>query len=243
MTDATPRARALLAPGRRIVAFTGAGLSAESGVPTFRDAATDALWARHDPARLASPEGFAADPATVLAWYAWRRRRVAEATPNAAHHALARRRDVVNVTQNVDDLLERAGVSGAIHLHGTLGADRCDGDCGHRETVELAEADAAPRRCPGCGSALRPDVVWFGEPLPAAAWRAAAERCAGCAVLLVVGTSGVVHPAASLVDRARAAGATIVVVDPNPTAAAQRGDLVIPAPAGAVLPELLDVEA
>lgn len=227
----------LLAAARRVVSFSGAGLSAESGLATFRGA-REGLWARYDPMTLASRQGFADDPRLVLDWYAWRRRAVAGAEPNAAHRALAARPDFVHVTQNVDDLLERAGARAVVHLHGRLGADRCHGGCGWREPIDLA--DPPPRRaCPGCGAPVRPDVVWFGEPLPADAWSAAEQACASCQALLVIGTSAVVYPAAGLIELARSRGAAVVVVNTEPGAASRLADVEILGPAGEVVPAIL----
>lgn len=236
--DELATARAWLAEATRPVSFSGAGLSAESGVPTFRDAATGGLWSAFDPMRLASPEGFAAEPDLVLAWYAWRRQAVARAEPNAAHRALAARRDVRHVTQNVDDLLERAGARDVLHLHGTIGDDRCHGGCGHREPVDCG-AEPAQRPCPRCGAPLRPAVVWFGEALPGDVWRAAETACRDADLLLVIGTSAVVHPAAGLIDVAGAAGARIVVVNPDASAADGVADLVVRGRAGDVVPGML----
>ena len=176
-------ARSALRNATRPVTFSGAGLSAESGVPTFREAQTG-LWARYDPMTLASPEGFAADPGLVVGWYNERRRKLASARPNAAHQALAERSDMVHITQNVDDLLERAGANNIVHLHGSLDRDKCSGGCGHREAVNLA--DPRPLRpCPRCGHWMRPDVVWFGEQLPRVAWLRADELAAGTDAFIV----------------------------------------------------------
>ncbi len=230
-------ARRILAGARRIVSFSGAGLSAESGVPTFRDPQTGGMWAKYDPMVLASPEGFAADPEMVIDWYALRRRTVAAAMPNAAHAALARRPDMVHVTQNVDDLLERAGAERVIRLHGELAADRCHGPCGYREAIDLARPPGL-RDCPCCGSRLRPDVVWFGEPVPSEAWQAATEACSECEALLVVGTSAAVYPAAGLIGLARAGGAAIVVVNTQRSAASGLADVELLGKASAVVPAL-----
>ncbi|MCA9285343.1 MAG: NAD-dependent deacylase [Phycisphaerales bacterium] len=233
----------MLATSASIVAFSGAGLSAESGVPTFRDAATSGLWTRYDPARLASPEGFAADPDLVLAWYADRRRAVARATPNAAHRALAARPDIALVTQNVDDLLERAGCdpTRVVHLHGRIDRDRCHGSCGHEEPIDPAVIVAELRRCPRCGALLRPAVVWFGEALPPEAWERAVAAMHSADTVIVIGTSGAVWPAAGLVDLARSAGAGIVVVNPDadPDDNKDHADIVLRGRAGEVLPALL----
>jgi NAD-dependent deacetylase len=231
-------ARGLLQDAERVVSFSGAGLSAESGVSTFRD--PDGLWARYDPTRLASPQGFAEDPQLVISWYGDRRRRLAAAAPNRAHEALAARRDIVHVTQNVDDLLERAGARDVIHLHGTIAADRCHAGCGHREPIDLA--DPPPLRpCPSCGGRLRPDVVWFGEPLPAGAWADAQRACRAADVLLVIGTSAVVYPAAGLIGLARSGGAKIVVVNTEPSEASGLADVELLGRAGEIVPSLLGV--
>ena len=230
-------ARRRLDSAERIVSFSGAGLSAESGVPTFRDAQSG-HWARHDPMTLASPAGFAADPQLVLDWYAMRRRGIAAAEPNAAHRALAARPDIRHVTQNVDDLLERAGATDVIHLHGEIGIDRCHAGCGFVERVDLA-APPEPRPCPACGAPVRPGVVWFGETLPDVAWQAAERACLACDVLLVIGTSASVHPAAGLIAIARRAGATIIVVNLEASGASALADLELNAPAGEVVPVLL----
>jgi NAD-dependent deacetylase len=229
-------ARAVVAAAQRLVAFSGAGLSAESGISTFRDAATQGLWLKHDPQRLASPEGFAEDPELVIGWYAERRKNVAAAEPNAAHRALAAA-GVLNVTQNVDDLLQRAGARDVVQLHGTLAEDRCHGRCGHREPVALDDPPG-PRPCPHCGAPLRPAVVWFGEMLPAEAWARAEEAAGSCDVMLVVGTAAEVYPAAGLIALAKSAGAAIVVVNTQPSNASHLADHELIGPAGELVPRL-----
>ncbi len=210
----------------RIAFLTGAGMSAESGVPTFRDALTG-LWARFDPAGLATPEAFRRDPALCWGWYRWRAALVRRARPNAGHLAIAglagRGHEVTVVTQNVDDLHERAGSRDVVHLHGSLFATRCF-DCGRPAVPDpiLEGLDAiggegareAPPACVACGGPCRPGVVWFGEPLPADAWERACEALAACELLVVVGTSGLVQPAASLPRLAREAGARVVEINP-----------------------------
>lgn len=216
--------RRWLAEARHIAVLTGAGMSAESGIPTFRDALTG-LWARFDPQQLASPEGFAADPALVWDWYANRRAGVIEAQPNAGHRALAdygRRhpRRVSVVTQNVDDLHQRAGSESVIRLHGDILEDRWFDACrrhargGNTCDPALAEPGSPPA-CAECGNRVRPGVVWFGEALPVAALEAAEQAVQRCAAMLVVGTSGAVHPAAGLAYSARRAGARVVIVNPQ----------------------------
>jgi NAD-dependent deacetylase len=232
-------ARRIIETAERIVSFSGAGLSAESGVGTFRD--PDGLWARFDPTRLASPEGFADDPELVIRWYADRRRAMANARPNPAHEALARARDMVHVTQNVDGLLQRAGAdaAGVIELHGTIAADRCHARCGHREAVDLA--DPPPLRpCPRCGAPMRPEVVWFGEALPAEAWQAAERDCAEADVMLVIGTSAIVYPAAGLISLARSYGAKIIIVNKEPSEASEIADIELLGKAGEIVPQLLE---
>lgn len=239
------RAAQMLFEAKRVVCFSGAGLSAESGVPTFRDshAVSGALWAKYDPMTLASPEGFARDPQAVIEWYNWRRRTIAVAQPNAAHRALANAQSLfgdglINVTQNVDDLLHRAGAKKVIQLHGSIAVDRCHSDCGCQEEVSLA--DPPPRRtCSECGGAMRPGVVWFGEALPTEAWNAAERAVMNCEALLVVGTSAVVYPAAGLISMARSAGAKIIVVNTHPSGASALADVELLGPAAEVLPQLL----
>jgi NAD-dependent deacetylase len=231
-----------LRAARRVAVLTGSGISAESGIPTFRDAQTG-LWARFRPEELASPEAFRRDPAMVWAWYRSRRERVADASPNAGHFALARLAERVPrltlVTQNVDGLHQRAGNADVIELHGSLLRARCSRE--GTPVSEWREPDEGPPACARCGAHLRPDVVWFGESLPddalEAAWAAAHE----CDVFLSVGTSNVVQPAASLPWVATRAGATVLVV--NLTAEGQRTGPAIHhllGRAGDLLPRLVD---
>lgn len=221
--------------------FSGAGLSAESGIATFRDQETDALWSRFDPTELASVDGFARNPSRVIDWYNWRRGRLAHAAPNPAHRALASQPGLAHITQNVDDLLERAGVSeeGIHRLHGSIIRDRCHACCGYLETVDLSHPPPL-RDCPRCGALLRPAVVWFGEPLPERAFRRAERLCAEVDCLLVVGTSGSVYPAAGLVALARARGAGIVVVNTQPSRHSSGADVECIGPAGELLPQLFE---
>ena len=235
-------ARELLAESRAVAAFSGAGLSAESGVSTFRDADCDALWARFDPTELASATGFEANPERVIDWYNWRRARLATVRPNPAHRALAAQPRMIQITQNVDHLLEQAGVAErqVLHLHGSILDDCCQNPgCDYRERVDLETAQAL-RGCPRCGEPMRPAVVWFGENLPQATWMQAQQLCTKLDCLLVIGTSATVYPAAGLVELARANGSRIVVIDPNPGEASSGADIYLAAPAGEVLPLLLD---
>lgn len=218
------QATIVLRAARAVAVLTGAGISADSGLPTFRGA-RGGLWERFRPESLATPEAFARDPALVWAWYQWRRALAARAQPNPAHFALVTLERAIPaftlVTQNVDGLHRRAGSERVIALHGELMRDRCSG-CGRESAAtvapELADAPREridPPRCADCGAPLRPAVVWFGEALPDGAMERAAEAAALAEVLLVVGTSQVVYPAASLVPLARRAGARVIVVNPE----------------------------
>lgn len=235
----------------RVCVLTGAGMSAESGVPTFRDALTG-LWTRFDPAQLASDAGFRANPGQVWDWYAERRDGVRRALPNAGHLALAeyarRRPGVLTVvTQNVDDLHQRAGNDDAVRLHGDIlrdrWLDRCaraDGDPGFWCDPAWAEP-ARPPRCAECGNMVRPDVVWFGENLPIDALRQAEAAAEHCELMLVVGTSGAVWPAAGLAGRARAAGGHVAILNPAPSEIDAQAHLVLRGTAAEWLPRLLSV--
>ena len=214
----------------RITVVTGAGMSAESGIPTFRDAPAG-LWARFDPQQLATPEAFHEDPALVWGWYRWRAALVLRAEPNAGHLGLASLEnaghEVTVVTQNVDDLHERAGSTRVLHLHGSLFASRCS-QCAAapateplRESLDAVPPDGAreePPTCSACGGRLRPGVVWFGEGLPEGPWQQAQKAVAGCGLLLVIGTSSLVYPAAALPLAALEAGIPVLEINPQPTA-------------------------
>ena len=230
-------ARHIVQAAGRITCFSGAGLSAPSGVGTFRDP-VGGWWTKHDPMKLASPQGFAEDPELVMDWYAERRRQIGHAEPNAAHLALAARSDIVQVTQNTDDLLQRAGCLDVIQVHGDIAADRCHAGCGHLERVDL-RTPPGRRPCP-CGRAdLRPDVIWFGEPLDGETWHRAEAACVGCDVLLVVGTDASVYPAAGLITLARERGARIIVVNMNRSQASGIADHELIGSAETLLPDLL----
>ncbi|WDZ83616.1 SIR2 family NAD-dependent protein deacylase [Micromonospora cathayae] len=241
------QAAALLSQARQVVVFTGAGMSAESGVPTFRDALTG-LWRQFDAQALATPEAFRADPALVWGWYEWRRSTVRRVQPNAGHRAVAaiesRLPGTVVVTQNVDDLHERAGSPAPVHLHGSLFAPRCSA-CAHPAPVADGEEPPDGRRlpppgCVRCAAPVRPGVVWFGEALPPDALQAAAEAAASCDLLVTVGTSGVVYPAAEIPQVAARLGATVVQVNPEETPLDRVADLNLRGPAARVLPALVD---
>lgn len=208
----------------KVVVLTGAGISAESGLPTFRDAG--GLWEGHRPEDVATPEAFEADRTLVQRFYDERRAQLAKVQPNAAHRALARLEQRLGdslylVTQNIDDLHERAGAPEVVHLHGSITRFRCERcDVAHEDPIEVPETEVeriAPPRCAACGAAVRPDVVWFGEPLPPDAWLRAVELVESADLVLVVGTSGIVHPAAGLPAIARGAGAVVVEVNPRET--------------------------
>lgn len=225
---------------RRIVLLTGAGMSAESGVPTFRDAQSG-LWANFRPEELATEEAFRAQPQRVWDWYALRRETIARVAPNAGHLAVAdfQRRcpgRLTVVTQNVDGLHQRAGSPGVLALHGNIADDRWL-DQPRACCTESNVVQGRPPRCATCGNLRRPAVVWFGEMLPAAALAAAEEAAAACDLMLVVGTSGVVYPAAGL---ARAARGRVVIVNPEPTALDDAADAVLAGTSAALLPRLLE---
>jgi NAD-dependent deacetylase len=224
---------------RRVLVITGAGVSAESGIPTFRG--REGWWRRLDPTRLATPGAFAADPRLVWEWYDFRRQKVAAADPNPAHRAIAALprpgREVVLVTQNVDDLHERAGSRDPIHVHGSIWAVRCTA-CGASSEDRRVPLPEIPPRCP-CGGLLRPGVVWFGEFLPPVALRAA-ERAAteGADATLVVGTEAVCGYVVDWAVRSRGAGGILVEVNPGETALTPQADFHLRGTAGEVLPSI-----
>ena len=245
-------ARARLADARRIVVVTGAGISAESGVPTFRG--PDGLWRNHRPEELATPQAFRRDPRLVWEWYGWRRGLVAACSPNPGHRALAHLagsdvRHVTLVTQNVDHLHERAAAemtrggppSPILKLHGSLFIDRCT-RCRRRGDGVLevdASSMASLPRCDACGGLLRPDVVWFGEELDATLLQRAFQAASAADVCLAVGTSGVVHPAASVPLATARAGGLFIEVNPDESALSPVATVVLRGPSGTVLPQLL----
>ncbi len=232
---------ARLAGSPRITVVTGAGVSAASGIPTFRGAG--GLWKTHRPEDLATEAAFDRDPRLVWEWYAWRRELVAKARPNRAHEVLAswsRRFSAFRlITQNVDGLHERAGTRNVTRFHGSLWTllcrERCAGSPreGWEAEGPLAEADLPPG-CPNCGGLARPGVVWFGEAIPAEALRSAAEAV-DCDVFLAIGTSALVYPAAGLVDESAARGAFTVEINPDATPATRGVDLALAGPAEDVL--------
>ncbi|MBI1177435.1 NAD-dependent protein deacylase [bacterium] len=230
-----------LRSAQRVVVVTGAGVSAESGVPTFRDAQTG-LWAKFKPEELATPEGFQANPRLVWEWYAWRRKMVAAARPNSAHFALREMEKLFPefhlITQNVDGLHQRAGSSNVIELHGNITRTKCFNEGTIITTSQ--DSDEVPPRCPQCGGVLRPDVVWFGEVLPESALEKAAEVSANCDVFFSIGTSAVVYPAAALSADALRAGKTVVEINPEPTPLTALAHFVVSGAAGVVVPEIVN---
>lgn len=241
-TTTLDEVRAWLSAAGHIAVLTGAGVSAESGVPTFRDAQTG-YWARFDPHEMASERGFRAAPSQVWAWYAHRRALLQGVQPNAGHYALAafaRRAPgrLTLITQNVDGLHQRAGSEGVLCLHGHLFEDRwldMPRDCCN---IEHAVAGSPPH-CDRCGNLLRPGVVWFGEPLPFAVLEAAQHAARQCDLMLVVGTAGAVYPAAGLAHQARHAGARVVVVNPVPSELDGVAHAVLRGTSAQLLPALL----
>ena len=235
-----------LANAQRLVVFTGAGVSAESGIPTFRDQLTG-LWAKFDPAQLATATAFRNDPALVWGWYEWRRAQVAKALPNAAHVAIAASArhvpELVVVTQNVDDLHERAGSNDVIHLHGSLQVARCFA-CARPHPLAQCPSTGVeasrlePPRCTHCNGKIRPGVVWFGEDLPETALRTAFKSARNADLLLSVGTSGLVYPAACIPEIARENGARVVHINTEP--ADTKDATTLTGRAGEWLPKLLD---
>lgn len=216
-----------------LTVLTGAGMSAESGVPTFRAAHTG-LWARYSPEELATPQAFENDPVTVWRWYQWRRKLVARARCHAGHRALGMLQERLPrfslITQNVDGLHQQAGCRDVIEFHGSLQRDRCH-DCG-RETAADATLDTPPA-CDSCGGLYRPAVVWFGETIPTHAIQAADEAC-NTGLFLVVGTAGAVYPAAGLVGMARRRGARIGIINTEATELDGMADWCWRAPASAL---------
>lgn len=232
---------------RKVVFFTGAGISAESGIPTFREKLTG-LWEKYDPERLETAKAFRENPALVWGWYLWRRHQVSQALPNEAHHMITRLAasgvEVFVITQNIDDLHERAGSENVIHLHGSLAIPKCFA-C-HRP-ADLSELDAGasiegeevePPRCKRCKGRLRPGVVWFKEDLPDGVWKQALKYVKGCDVLVSVGTSGVVTPAAEIPGIALKAKAVVIHVNIDDVSLGEPNEFMLIGKATEVLSEL-----
>jgi NAD-dependent deacetylase len=249
MTNATKpidpmvRAGRALAQAQRIFVLTGAGISAESGISTFRDAQTG-HWSRFDPMRLASQDGFGKEPGVVWRWYMERLAAVEQAEPNAGHRALAALAALVPhvtlATQNVDNLHERGGTPDVLHLHGSITAHRCNG-CGRPYTLQECDRERdLPPECAHCGAYIRPAVVWFGELLPGPVLEAAYAAAERCHAMIVVGTSGMVYPAAGLPDIAKAHDATVIDVNVEPNPITEVAHIYLQGKGGNVLPRLVD---
>ncbi len=233
------QARRWLAEANSVVVLTGAGVSAESGIPTFRG--PGGLWRQWRPEELASPEGFARDPKLVWEWYDWRRTVIKGAEPNAAHLAIAeieqRKQQFTLVTQNVDGLHDRAGSRNVLKVHGDIWLVRCL-SCGRERRDDRAPLPELPPRC-DCGGMLRPGVVWFGEMLPEDVWSRAEQAASSADLLLVVGTSAVVYPAAGLVPLAKASGARVIECNMEETPFSAQLDRSFRGKAGELVPELI----
>ncbi|MCL4880104.1 MAG: NAD-dependent deacylase [Anaerolineae bacterium] len=243
------RAAKKIAQAKHLVISTGAGVSAESGVPTFRDA-LDGLWAKYDPQMLATPQAFRANPKLVWDWYWYRRELVEKTRPNPGHYAIAALEkllpEVTLITQNVDHHHQQAGNKNIITLHGSLFAYKCANNCqGEPTSVEVSrltwKPEDAPPTCPYCGKGkVRPDVVWFGEALPEANLRRAFELARTCDVMLLVGTSNVVYPAARLPIEALYQGAFVIEINSNPTDLTPRMSVFLQGKSGDILPQLVE---
>ena len=224
----------------KLVALTGAGVSQESGLRTFRDAQTG-LWAQYRPEDLASPQAFRRDPKLIWDWYAWRREAVKGVRPNAGHYALVdmetRVPEFTLITQNVDGLHRMAGSKNLLELHGNIQRVRCS-ECYAFAEVWGDDTESVPQ-CSVCSGLLRPDVVWFGEALPRDQLEAAVEAARSCEVFFSIGTSGVVQPAASLAHAARNRGAIVVEVNAEPTPLTSKADYAFHGKSGEILPELV----
>jgi NAD-dependent deacetylase len=236
MDEALERAAKVLAEAKHLVVTTGAGMSKESGIPTFRDA-PNALWANYSPEELATPEGFLRNPELVWRWYAERRRMIASCSPHAGHCAVAELETMYDrfllVTQNIDNLHRVAGSTDPVELHGNIFRYKCFDN--HHAADSVPDTGEIPPRC-HCGSLLRPDVVWFGEMLSAEHLDRAYAALTVCDAVLVVGTSGMVYPAAGLPGVGHEAGARVVEVNPEPSAISGIAEVFVGAGAGEALP-------
>lgn len=251
MDDNIQQAAQLIHDARRIAILTGAGVSKESGVPTFRDA-LEGLWSQYNPEELATPMAFRQNPKLVWDWYQFRRDMVAKAKPNPGHFALAdiqkHKPATIIITQNVDDLHEQAGSNNVIHLHGNIAETKCFNNCqGEPTLVDLDsfewDRDKTPPKCPHCKAYLRPNVVWFHEMLPEPALGMAYAESTACDVMIVVGTSGLVSPASGLPKIARDTPdnpAKIIEVNPDYSMITRYAHIKLDAPSGEALPEVVE---
>ena len=241
MDSALPAVAERLRGADRLTVLTGAGVSAASGVPTFRG--DGGLWRSYRPSDLATPDAFDRDPALVWEWYDWRRQTIAACEPNAAHHVLARwsrRPGFTLITQNVDGLHERADTRGVLRFHGSIWHVRCRDGCAGSPASwrdDTVPYPALPPPCPYCGGLIRPDVVWFGETIDPGVFARCAAATA-CDVFLMIGTSAVVFPAAGLVYEARCRGAFTVEINVEATQASPHVDAVLQGPVEDILVEL-----
>ncbi len=231
---------AALRDAQHVCVLTGSGVSAESGVPTFREAQTG-LWEQYDPHELATPDAFQRDPALVWRWYCWRRELVASVDPNAGHHALVKLAGLVPtltiITQNVDGLHQRAGSDKVIEFHGNLFENRC-----FVEGCAITDADMSAEVpvCTGCGAMLRPGVVWFGESIPESVMHAADSAVRDCDLFFSIGTSSLVWPAAGFAEAARQQGASVVEINLDATPMSSQTDFRLQGKSGTLLPELVN---
>ncbi len=226
-------------PDSRVVFFTGAGISAESGISTFRD--PDGHWSKYDPMKLASPAGFQEDPELVLNWYADRRESIKKAKPNAAHRSISifqkLFRHSVVITQNVDGLHARAGNTSIYELHGNIHHHKCN-RCG--KPIKLSSRKMRVLNYCDCGGKIRPDVVWFGEPLAPQTINAAFDAAQGCDLMFTIGTSTQIYPAAQLPFEAQSRGAFVIEINPEPTPFSAKADVSIHTAAGFALPKFYE---
>lgn len=234
-----------LAEAQLVVAATGAGMSKESGIATFREA-QEGLWERYNPEELATRQGFQDSPGRVWGWYNYRRGLIRQRAPHAGHRALAELEElvpkVIVVTQNIDGFHLEAGSSSVLEVHGNIHRFKCferDHPAEVDEPVGDTDGDLEPPNCPQCGSPVRPDVVWFGEMLPPGVFQQAEAASSTCDVMLVVGTSGMVQPAANLPLVASASGAMVVEVNVEPSQLTHYVDIFLEGPAGQILPALV----
>jgi NAD-dependent deacetylase len=226
-----------LRASRHTVVLSGSGISAESGIPPFRDAQTGP-WARYRPDELATPEAFERDPALVWQWYQWRRDLIRNARPNRGHMAIAALERLLPrltlVTQNVDGLHQQAGSRSVIEFNGNIHRNRCSVD---NQVVDVdTQGMTKPPRCPSCGARLRPDVVWFGEAIPSHIFMSARDAVSTCDLFISVGTSSIAQPAAGIAEAARAAGAMLVEINPQETWLTSQSDVTLREAAGVTLP-------